>query len=72
MWKGNHCPACHRLLYSRSRTRCGWCLAALPQECRMDDEAVEFMKEEIRAIEKRRAATKARENNPFDENYTGG
>ncbi len=58
MWKSHHCPSCHRQLYSRSRARCGWCGEILPEECRMDEDAVAAMKEEIRAIENRRALSK--------------
>ena len=59
VWKNHHCPSCNRMLYSRAHACCGWCGAALPEDCRMEGDRIDEMKEEIRAIQSGRL--KARE-----------
>ena len=62
------CPACHRVIYSRSQKKCGYCGILLPDEFRLSPEELAAVKQEQTQIEKRRAARKAQEEKEREEN----
>lgn len=53
-----NCPECDRLIYSRIHPKCGYCGAVLPPECRLSDDEIGAIKEEIAEIRKQRAIAK--------------
>lgn len=62
-----NCPACNRLLYSRSRKACGFCGAELPAEVMFSGEEIAAIRAEQAAIEVRRAREKAKEEEEMKE-----
>lgn len=50
-----HCPACHRLIYSRRRTDCEWCGQPLPEEMRLTAEEITAIDTELDRIDRERA-----------------
>jgi len=62
-----NCPACSRLLYSRSRRTCGFCGAELPAEMLFSGEGIAAIRAEQVAIEVRRAREKAKEEEEMKE-----
>lgn len=56
-----NCPACQRPVYSRQHQTCGYCGAELPPSMWLKEHEVDEMKEEMKAIDKRRAADREKE-----------
>ncbi len=61
------CPHCHRLLYSRSHRKCGFCGGELPPEVLFTEAEIAAIKQEQRNIEMRRAISKAQEEERLEE-----
>ena len=62
-----NCPYCNRLLYSRQHKNCGFCGKELPERYLLSEDEIEEMREEIKAINARRAIAKEKEEQELAE-----
>lgn len=56
-----NCPACQRPVYSRQHQTCGYCGVELPPEIWLKSREINAIKEEMKAIDKRRAVDREKE-----------
>jgi predicted nucleic acid-binding Zn ribbon protein len=49
-----NCPKCHRALYNRRLTHCGFCGAAIPDELRFTSEEIAKLDREMGDLEEQR------------------
>ena len=66
---GHACPLCHRLLYDRHLTNCGYCGAAIPERLQFTAEEIAELDRETAKLDEHR---KQREHDAQISRLTGG
>jgi hypothetical protein len=70
--KNMNCPSCHRLLYSRKHSTCGFCGAELPPEVLFTEAEIAAIKAAQEDLAMRRAKAKAKEEEERAQAANGG
>ena len=74
--QSHQCPNCHRLLYDRCLTHCGYCGAPIPESLRFTEEQIAAIDKDMAELEEqqrqRQLAAEKEEEERSDVGYIGG